>query len=231
MSQKKEPTILTINDLKSLLDGFENGIGILNTSRTHVDDIIACIEEAGGISVRARDILKTSTGYEGNKARVDELEARYLTALGKIDAAVEKATIKGVNLLKGETLHINFDVEGRTQLETRGINLSTSALEFRKPDFTTIEKVQDCRIDVMNAIDIATTLRHIITSDLFLLQGREEFSRETMASLLMDTGSALSTPVTKDEAANLLALQVRQQLSDDDSNLASDAQRQILNQF
>jgi flagellin len=228
---KKEPHILTINDLKTLLDGFENGIGVLNASRIFVDDIIAAIEEAGGISVRARDTLKTSAGYEGNKARIEELEERYRNVLKKIDDAVEKASVKNINLLKGESLFINFDIEGRSQLETRGINLTTTALEFRPVNFTTIEKVQDCRIDVMNAIDIATTLRHIITSDLFLLQGREEFSRETMANLLTDDGSAPAPSVMKDEAANLLALQVRQQLSEDDSNLASDAQRQILNQF
>ncbi len=228
----KEPHILTINDLKTLLDGFENGISILNASRNLVDDVIAAIEEAGGITVRARDTLKTSTGYEGNKARLEELEMRYLNAIAKIDAAVDRSNIKGVNLLRGESLFINFDIEGRSRLETKGINLTTIALEFRKPSFTTVEKVQDSRIDVMNAIDIATTLRHVITSDLFLLQGREEFSRETMASLLSDDQAApVTSPVMKDEAANLLALQVRQQLNEDDSALASDAQRQILNQF
>ena len=227
---KKEPHILTINDLKTLLDGFENGIGILTASRDFVDEIIAAIEEAGGISVRARDTLKTSAGYEGNKDRIAELEDRYRKALQKIDDTVEKAKIKNINLLKGDSLFINFDIEGRSQLETRGINLTTTSLEFRTPNFTTLETVQDCRIDVMNAIDIATTLRHIITSDLFLLQGREEFSRETMENLLTDA-DAPPTSIIKDEAANLLALQVRQQLSEDDSNLASDAQRQILNQF
>lgn len=228
--KKTQTTPLTINDLKTLLDGFENAISILNTSRDLVDEVIAVIEEAGGISVRARDTLKTTAGYEGNKPRLEELEGRYNFALGKIEQIVERSSIKNVNLLKGESLYIHFDTDGKNTLETRGISLTPAALGFRPPEFVTVEKVQNNRIDVMNAIDIATTLRHVITSDLFLLQGREEFSRETMSNMLTHEAPAGSEAL-KDEAANLLALQVRQQLSENEDSLAGDAQREILNQF
>lgn len=227
MPPKSPSSPLTIDDLKTLLDGFETAITVLYTSRDRVDDVIAIIEEAGGITVRARDTLKTSSGYDGNKARLEELEARYKNALLKIETAIEQSTIKGINLLKGESLFIHFDSNGKNQMETKGINLTPKALDFRAPSFTTLEKVQDSRIDVMNAIDIATSLRHVITSDLFLLQGREEFSRETMDNMV-------TTPITKaasDEAANLLALQVRQQLGDSDEPLATESQREILSQF
>jgi flagellin len=226
----KSHSPLTIDDLKTLLNGFETAISILTSSRDTIDEVIACIEEAGGISVRARDTLKTSAGYEGNKSRLEELEIRYKGALSKIDGIVDKASIKGVNLLKGESLYIQFETTGKNPYEIRGISLTTKALEFRPPIFTTIELVQNNRIDVMNAVDIATTLRHLICSDLFLLQGREEFSKETMANLQNPDDTA-STPSLKEAAANLIALQVRQQLSEDDTNLASEAQREILSQF
>jgi hypothetical protein len=225
----KSHSPLTIDDLKTLLNGFESAISILKQSRDHIDDIIAFIEEAGGISVRARDTLKTSSGYEGNKARLEELELRYKGALSKIDKVVEDSSIKGVNLLKGESLFIHFDSNNKKPYEIKGISLSTKALEFRPPVFISVDAVQNNRIDVMNAIDIAMTLRHLISSDLFLLQGREEFSKETMANLPHDDQSI--QPSLKDEAANLLALQVRQQLSEDDTNLAKETQRDILSQF
>lgn len=228
--KKPHHTPLSIDDLKSLLDGFESAIGVLTMSRDLVDEVIAIIEEGGGITVRARDTLKTASGFEGNKQRLEELEIRFLGTLTKIEQVIERATIKGINLLKGDSLFIHFDTEGKSKLETRGINLTPKALEFRKPLFNSLERVQDSRIDVMNAIDIATTLRHVINSDLFMLQGREEFSKETMANLVDETKATDNTTL-KDEAANLLALQIRQQLSENEAPLAGDAARDILSQF
>ena len=228
MKQKQTAPPLSIEDLKTLLDGFESAISVLTISRDLVDEVIAVIEEAGGISVRARDTLKTAAGYEGNKQRLEELEIRFNGTLTKIEHIIERATVKGINLLKGESLFIHFDATGKNKSETRGINLTPKALEFRKPIFTSVERVQDSRIDVMNAIDIATTLRHVINSDLFMLQGREEFSKETMAHIITETKPSYEL---KDEAANLLALQIRQQLSEDDTALATDAARDILSQF
>ncbi len=219
-----------VQDLQKLLDGIDKNITTLSNSRDLADKAVATMEEAGGITVRARDTLKTASGYEGNKDRISELQDRYTAALEKLAQIVDSASTDGVNLLKGDTLTTSFDQTGKSTFTTTGMDLSPETLEFRNPDFTTLEGVQNSRIDVMNAVDIGTTLRHILSSDMILMQTRQEFSQETISTL---SAGAEQIPVAHlgDESANLLALQVRQQLSESDVPLASEGQQYLLKQF
>ena len=218
-------------DIGKLLDGLDKSITTLQTARDSINEIIGFIEEAGGITIRARDTLKTSAGYEGNKDRLAELETRFQAVLDKLDAKIEAVSGKGVNLLKGDTLVTSFaDKKSNSDLLTQGYNLTAKGLEFRKPDFSSLFKVQDSRIDVMNGIDIAITLRHQVTSDMMLIQTRQEFSQNTIETLNAGA-STIQLNDLGDEAANLLVLQVRQQLAQTEDPLASEAQQQLLKQF
>lgn len=217
-------------DLQKLLDTLDTSITTLNTARDVINDVVALTEEAGGITVRARDTLKTAAGYEGNKDRLAELETRYKAVLERIDATVEKATVKGINLLKGDTLTTNFDNKGKSALDTQGYDLTAKGLEFRDPDFSSAFKVQDSRIDVMNAIDIAVTLRHQVTSDAMLIQTRQEFSENTIETLNAGASKVQFNDLGE-EAANLLVLQVRQQIGATSDPLAAEAQQYLLQQF
>lgn len=218
-----------VQDLQKLLDGIDKNISTLATSRDLAQVTVGLLEEAGGITVRARDTLKTAAGYEGNKGRIAELETRFTATLEKLAQLVDSASVNGVNLLRGETLQTDFDQKGKSQFITTGLDMTPEALEFRRPDFSTVEKVQDSRIDVMNAMDIATTLRHVLSSDLMLMQTRQEFSQSTI--LTMNAGADIAVADLGDEAASLLALQLRQQLTGSDDSLAAEGQQHILKQF
>ena len=217
-----------VQDLQKLLDTVEQNITTLATSRDLTDHAVGLLEEAGGITVRARDTLKTNAGYEGNKDRLADLEKKFSDTISKLGLLIDNASVNGVNLLKGETLTTSFDGSDKSQFSTTGLNLDD--LDFRPADFSSVESVQDAKIDVMNAVDITTTLRHVISSDLMLMQTRQEFSQETISTL---TAGAEAIPVADlgDESANLLALQIRQQLTEADVPLAADSQQHILKQF
>ncbi len=218
-------------DIGKLLDGLDKSITTLQAARDTINEVIAMIEEAGGITIRARDTLKTSAGYEGNKDRLADLETRFQAVLAKIDATVNAVSGKGVNLLKGDTLVTSFgEKNSNSDLQTQGYDLTAKGLEFRKPDFSSLFKVQDSRIDVMNGIDIAITLRHQVTSDMMLIQTRQEFSQNTIETLNAGA-STIQLNDLGDEAANLLVLQVRQQLAQTEDPLASEAQQHLLKQF
>jgi hypothetical protein len=241
---KNPPPLLSpqiaLRNLQDLLKRLDRSIEILSASQLHVNDIVALAEEAGGLTVRARDTLKTKAGYEGNKDRLLELENRYKNVLARIDAKVETSQVLDVNLLKADRLITSFDLEGKITLETNGFDLTSKGLEFRPPNFSSLETVQDSRIDVMNAIDMAITLRHVITSDLILMQTRQEFSKEAIDNLphensnpspLPDEVQKLDTASMTDEAAALLALQIRARLTEQEDTLASETHAQILRQF
>jgi hypothetical protein len=217
-------------NLQKLLDNLDLSITTLQMSRDAVNDVVSILEEAGGVTVRARDTLKTPAGFEGNKDRLAELEVKFTDILKRLDLAVSKSSSKGINLLKGDTLTTAFDADGKSTIATQGSDLTSAGLEFRTPDFSSAFKVQDSRIDVMNAIDIAITLRHQVTSDMMLIQTRQEFSANTIETL-----NAGATKIQfhdlGEEAANLLALQVRQFISETEVPLASEAQQHLLKQF
>ena len=219
-----------VQDLQKLLNGLDQSISSLNTSIGYVDEAIAALEEAGGVSVRARDILKSDENGEESNERVAELEKRFNSAIEKIGSVVEKSSINGVNLLKAETMVTKFDQEGKSVIETTGVDISPEALEIRSARFSSSSGIQDARIDVMNALDITTTLRHMLTSDKILIQTRQEFSQETISTL---SAGANDIPIGNvgDEAANLLALQIRQQLSETSLPLAAESQQHTLKQF
>lgn len=219
-----------VQDLQKLLNGLDQSISSLNTSIGYVDEAIAALEEAGGISVRARDILKAEEASQDSKTRIAELEKRFDSAIEKIGAVVGKSSVNGVNLLKAETLVTKFDQDGKSVIETSGVDLSPETLEIRPADFSSNAGIQDARIDVMNALDVTTTLRHMLTSDKILIQTRQEFSQETISTL---SAGAKDLPIGNvgDEAANLLALQIRQQLSETNLPLAAESQQHILKQF
>lgn len=220
----------TSQNLQTVFDALGRSLTTLQGARDAANNVIGILEEAGGITVRARDTLRTSAGYEGNKDRLAELEDRYSAVLKKLDGAVDKASVQGVNLLKADTLTTVFDTEGKSTLVTQGFDVTTKGLEMRAPKFSSLESVQDSRIDVMNAIDIATTLRNQISSDVILLQTRQEFSENAIAAMASGSEHIQQNNLT-DEAANLLALQIRQQLSETESPLASEAQSHLLRQF
>jgi flagellin len=206
----------TSQNLQTVFDALGRSLTTLQGARDAANNVIGILEEAGGITVRARDTLRTSAGYEGNKDRLAELEDRYSAVLKKLDGAVDKASAQGVNLLKADTLTTVFDAEGKSTLVTQGFDVTAKGLEMRAPKFSSLESVQDSRIDVMNAIDIATTLRNQISSDVMLLQTRQEFSENAIAAMASGSEHIQQNNLT-DEAANLLALQIRQQLSETES--------------
>lgn len=220
----------TSQNLQTVLDALGRSLVTLQGAREATNAVIALLEEAGGVTVRARDTLKTAAGYEGNKDRLGELETRFTAVLERLDAAVDKGATRGVNLLKGDTLATAFDTEGKSQIVTNGLDLTSRGLEFRTPDFSSPASVQDSRIDVMNAIDIATTLRNQISSDIMLVQTRQDFSENAIAAMAMGSASIQQADMT-DEAASLLALQVRQFLGETTEPLASPAQDQLLRHF
>lgn len=217
-----------VQDLQKLLDGLDKNITALSTSKTFVDQALATLEEAGGIAVRARDTLKSSSDISPD--RIKDLETRFAAVITKLDDIVDKAVTGNANLLKGEELVTNFDSEGKNKLATTGLDISSKALEIRAPDFSSVESIQDTRIDIMNSIDIATSLRHILSSDMMLIQTRQEFSQETISTLSAGAEQVPGNSIG-DEAANLLALQIRQQLSETDTALASESQQFLLKQF
>ena len=168
------------HDIEKLISQFENNIDILSLQKDHCTNISAILEEAGGLTVRARHLVTIPQDAEKHHDKIKDLENLFITTLSKLDKYVSSATDGGINLLNGGNLETKFDNKGEHSLTTNGICLDSKNLGIRTPDFSTLLNVQNSRIDVMNAIDMAVTLRNTISSDISALKSSLSLSISTI---------------------------------------------------
>lgn len=217
--------------LEALLDNIGNSLNALNKVRTAIQEISGFLEEAGGITVQARNFF---TNAETDKSKLPEnlaiLENHYKLVMKHINDIVDETATGNINLLKGEVLETKLGDDDHNSITTPGLDLTTQGLGLRAPNFASLKTIQDSRIDVLNALDMTTALRNTISSDIALLQTRQDFSGIAMNTLGFAKENMPKLNLSN-EAAQLMALHLRQQLGASDASLASEAQQYLLSQF
>lgn len=159
--------------------------------------------------------------------RAAELERDYGIILDQLDALVEDAQYRGVNLLGGENLTTDFNEDRDNNLETQGIDATALGLGLAREDFTTLARVQDKLEEVRVAKQSLRSYGSTIASDLGIITTREDFSNSTINTL--ESGADDFTLADQNAVgADLLASQVRLQLAQTALSLGSNAARSIL---
>ncbi len=218
-------------DFLQVLQGFEENLETLEAAFSATQTVIEYLEEAGGLTVRARNLAQEENGLERYRDKIKETEDFFLKTLIKLDTHIKDTSEKCTHLLSGASLVIKFDHLGHSTLTTQGINLQSEHLSFRKPDFSSLHTIQNSRIDVANAIDLAVTLRNMISSDIMTIKTRREFC-EIALSFLSQAQDFLNsnTPESFDEKISIKEL-LEQSLFHEDEPLAGDGQSALLNSF
>jgi flagellin len=178
-------------------------------------------------------INQAAAGTGASQVRED-LAAQFDDILSQIDQLAEDAGFNGVNLLGGvtESLEVAFNEDGSSSITIDGADFSAAGLGLTATtgDFETDTEVQ-AKIDSL--ADALTSLRSQSSkfgSNLSVIETRQDFTKNMISTL--ETGAAnLTLADTNEEAANLLALQTRQQLSSTALSLASQADQSVLRLF
>jgi flagellin len=181
----------------------------------------------------------TSTGAAtigGNEVRAG-LADQYNELRDQLDKLADDASFNGVNLLRGDNLKITFNETGTSDLEiqTKGgesINAGNLGLET---NMEAVDLDSDAGIDafisqVKAAIGEVRSQASSFGSSLSIVQNREDFTKNMINTLETGAGN-LTLADTNEEAANLLALQTRQQLSSTALSMASQADQAVLRLF
>ena len=115
--------------------------------------------------------------------------------------------------------------------EERPINTSTLGITFAvEPDFDSDTSI-DTRLNALtDALGVIRSQSSSFGSNLSIVQNRTDFTK-AMINTLQTGADSLVLADTNEEAANMLALQTRQQLSSTALSLASQADQAVLRLF
>ncbi|MCB9994183.1 MAG: flagellar hook protein [Hyphomicrobiaceae bacterium] len=173
-----------------------------------------------------------STSTSANPKR-DEYVTQYNELLSQIDQLAADASFNGVNLLNGDNLSVLFNEDGSSSLDITGVTYDSTGLGLSSVASGGFDSNSDVNttLDGLNsAVDNLRTQASTFGSNLSVVEIRQDFTKNLINTL--ETGAAnLTLADSNEEAANLLALQTRQQLSSTALSLASQADQNVLRLF
>jgi flagellin len=205
------------------------------TSEVTITNFTAANGATGSGLANATDTgsAASSTTTSGPNPKRDELRLQYNELLGQIDQLVNDAGFNGVNLLDGDDLSVLFNEDGSSKLDISGVTLDSTGLglaTIASAGFDTDTAINTTLDDLSDAIDTLRTQASTFGANLSVVETRQDFTKNMIN--VLETGAAnLTLADTNEEAANLLALQTRQQLSSTALSLASQADQQVLRLF
>jgi len=177
--------------------------------------------------------LSTAAAGTGTSSTRADLAKQFNDILSQIDQLATDSGFNGVNLLGGvtEKLKVAFNEDGSSSISIEGVDFSASGLGLTDAtDFASDDQINS-KIESLNGA--LTSLRSQASkfgSNLSVIETRQDFTKNMINTL--ETGAAnLTLADTNEEAANLLALQTRQQLSSTALSLASQADQNVLRLF
>ena len=169
----------------------------------------------------------------GNSVRTG-LASQFNELRDQLDKLADDASFNGINLLRGDKLTITFNETGTSSIdiqtkEGKTVNASnlgvpTSLLPEQLDSDLSIDALLT---DVKAALDQVRSQASTFGSNLSIVENRQKFTKSMVDTLQTGAGN-LTLADMNEEAANLLALQTRQQLSQNSLSLASQADQSIL---
>jgi flagellin-like hook-associated protein FlgL len=175
----------------------------------------------------------------GNDVRKN-LVKQFNELRDQLDKFADDASFNGINLLRGDKLKLTFNETGTSTIEIQAkdedgnqtsinnTNLGiTTAVDADFDSDTTLDAKLSTLGDALNSLRSQSST---FGSNLSVVENRQDFTKNMINTL--ETGAAnLTLADTNEEAANLLALQTRQQLSSTALSMASQADQAVLRLF
>ncbi|WP_406854103.1 flagellin [Alsobacter sp. KACC 23698] len=202
--------------------------------------------QAGGANVAlgflAADATTGVASAGGTSAVRANLIQQFNDLRTQIDQLAKDAGYNGTNLLDGDKLSIIFNEKtgsNQNKLDVQGTTMTAANLGILQAGTTTSATTFNIQndVDLTTASDSLTTalasLRSTASnlgSNLAVAQTRQDFTRN-MVTTLQTGADYLVNADQNAEAANLLALQTRQQLSQTALSLSNQADQGVLRLF
>ena len=188
-----------------------------------------------GVDLNGNDAV-TALKVDGNTVR-SNLSKQFNELRDQLDKLADDSSFNGINLLRGDKLKITFNESGTSSIDIqakdkngniRGINASNLGVDsLAAEDLDTDEKIDAFLSKLSSALTELRSQASSFGSNLSSVENRQSFTKNMINTL--ETGAAnLTLADTNEEAANLLALQTRQQLSSSALSMASQQDQAVL---
>ncbi|MGV3575608.1 MAG: flagellin [Devosia sp.] len=188
-----------------------------------------------GVDLNGNDAV-TALKIDGNSVRAN-LSKQFNELRDQLDKLSDDSSFNGINLLRGDKLKITFNESGTSAIDiqakdangnVRSINASNLGVEsLVAEDLDTDEAIDAFLGKLSSALTELRSQASAFGSNLSSVENRQSFTKNMINTL--ETGAAnLTLADTNEEAANLLALQTRQQLSSSALSMASQQDQAVL---
>jgi flagellin-like hook-associated protein FlgL len=214
-----------IGKVKASNDG-----GKLSIQNLSTDDLTL----TGSTSTTVNGSVSTTT-VAGNTVRKN-LITQFNDLRSQLDKLADDASFNGVNLLHGDTLKLVFNETNTSAIsivsqDADGVNSAVLSIGAADGTEFSSNSALDGRLDALHsALNQLRSQASAFGSNLSIVQNRQDFTK-AMINTLQTGSDALVLADSNEEAANLLALQTRQQLSTTALSLASQSDQAVLRLF
>ena len=150
----------------------------------------------------------------------------------QMNELVQDTGYKGVNLLKGDDLTVYFNESRTSKLDITGVTFDAAGLEIQATEnnWKTNADIEAQLTQVERALETLRSQASAFGNNLAVVQTREDFT-QGMIDTLTAGADKLTLADMNEEAANMLALQTRQQLGTNSLSLASQSAQSVLKLF
>ncbi len=238
VAKTTDELVSTINSTTALDDKVlaSNDSGKLRIQNLSTSDLDVDGVSSGG----ATDGASTGASEIGGNDVRKNLGKQFNDLRDQLDKFADDASFNGINLLRGDKLKLTFNETGTSTIDIQAKDADGNATSVNNTTLGITTAVDadfdsDASIDARLATlsDALGTLRSqssAFGSNLSIVENRQDFTKNMINTL--ETGAAnLTLADTNEEAANLLALQTRQQLSSTALSMASQSDQAVLRLF
>ncbi|MBR1777241.1 MAG: hypothetical protein IJ752_01480 [Alphaproteobacteria bacterium] len=194
------------------------------------------IKSAEGDDLVISGALADKLGVSGAATNGSNERAAYASQfndiLQQVDELVQDTSYKGINLLNGDNLTVNFNESRTSKLELKGVTFNSVGLGFTQAanEWKSNESIDKSLDQITKATSMLRSQASAFGQNLSTVQIREDFT-QNMINNLQSGADKLTLADMNEEAANMLALQTRQQLGINSLSLASQASQSVLQLF
>ncbi len=208
------------NDLQKLKDNMSEGVQTIEAANSGIESITDLVDQAESVINSAKT---------ADAADVTDLQTQWTTIMSKLDDMATDSNYKGINLLAGDTLTVQF--EGTHALDVTGFDASNAGLGFTAvTDFTDAAELQTHLDEIKTALSSLRTKQQSLSLNLSIVNTRQDFTTNMMNTL--DTGADnLTLADMNEESANELALETKQSLGISALSMSSTAAQSVLKLF